>query len=286
MEREDDNPGDLMVFLAGDDPPDPARIEASGLIPLMGSDPAHWIRGQLTAGPGGAGGWLLAFGQGRAVRYQPDRQRWRQYRSFWLGCDSGAIPGPSNLARPDMKPGRMITLGDQRPWVVPVAALAPQVRMLDDQGRWTLGRGVESSALFDWAERLKDEVWAPVNGAYLDYIQAGLDMERHREKLEQQKAPPDAVLERMIQKVGERRDAMTRALDGLDPDLTVDILAVNYRMNAAVADFLGLLVRDAATGLSTDWMVLDALVDGDGIRSARSDAALAADADADQKKSG
>lgn len=77
------------------------------------------------AGPVGAGAMVAAGDE--PITYNPERQRWIEGLTFWVGCDKDFPPGPDDLAREIGIIGIEAALGDGQAWRVPL------VRKWDDQ---------------------------------------------------------------------------------------------------------------------------------------------------------
>jgi hypothetical protein len=203
--------------------------------------------GQVTAGPDGQPGILLADGNrvaAGAVRYDPTRQDWAAVPAnrrpagapaVWVGVERAAEnrPGPEDLARSRMLPGHQVELADERLWLVPVAracaadedgtvrgfAVAlPRGVGLDSDGRWTAGSVLPRYRRL-W--ELAEEWWAAFTGGRI-----------------------------------EGQTIQTDFSDASAFDSAVECLQANYRVGPVEISLLGLL--DDGDALRR---ILDALVD-------------------------
>lgn len=127
---------------------------------------------QVDGGPGGMRGHLFADGArlGRALKYEPDAQRWRRIpgeRELWIGYYHDAPPTPTELLRREIVPGHTMRLADGREWILPVVRLwdadegqsvsaLPCLYDLDDHGHLIRG---EVQAAHRWLWDLTEPAW-------------------------------------------------------------------------------------------------------------------------------
>jgi len=148
----------------------------------------------------------------------PDRQEWvrveAEGKHYWLGWEPGDLPGPAELARPDMVGGHEVVLAGGK-WEVPVARCFPQGTrlpqrvLLGPDGGVTLTLRKDYLGLFERAEALAGEVYGK--------LAAG----------EAEDVAPD------------RSTVGVTVADGVL--LALDALAVNYRLGWPEANALELL---------------------------------------------
>jgi hypothetical protein len=247
----------------------PAGLNETVLVDRLGP-PQDWLQLGVEEGPdGGPGNMVAAPGAAIAPQIRPQNQEWHDSGEEWWFCwEKHRPPNPAGLLRTEHKPGATIRLGDGQGWIIPVPKLLPQTRRFY-RGKWTQTARKADAELFEWADELRRTVWQPVNDAFAAWIAAGERMEA-AEAAGQLSAADRRVNERAVD---QAHQAMREAMGRLDPDVTVRILATNYRLGAFEAGVLDLLVVDPNTGIGSDWIVLDAFVDGSAIRAAAYDAA-------------
>lgn len=259
------------------------RIRAAGLgerFGLFAADrptlepPTNFARQAVARGPDGQAGLLVSPTQGGGCIYAPDAQSWIDCGGWWLGWNIGDRPTPRDLERADPIRGQALPLGDGQLWTIPVARLLPQIRRWDPAHQ---AFGAARDPRYDWlwtlTETLRARWWDPLDAADMPWRAAGALYHARVAALQQapeteQKAAEKELADALatIERLYEARRAAAAAIDPVD---TVAVLAVNYRVGPEEVSALDLLRIDPATGLSTDGMILDVLVDGDGIRAAR-----------------
>lgn len=202
-----------------------------------GVTPRPVTRGPLNNGPG----VVVAVSGAQVdtrVGYYDDKQRWRKLpgSEVCVGVFRDDLPGPANLARPQQLPGHLVTMGDHRQWLAPIARgwnadmnnpgwfnALPRRSTLNDEGEWVRGDVVESYAdLWTIAEAWNDEVRRQFSTADVPETDEPITIQF------------------------EFADVHSSALTAL---------SANYRLGAAEADLLGLLSERSASD------VLFALID-------------------------
>ncbi len=167
----------------------------------------------------------------------PDRQTWRKVpgSKAYVGYYTDDPPKPADVARVQVLPGHLVTLGDGQKWTVPIArgiaehgdnvmigCTLPTAMAIDDDGNWKEGEVVPKyAALWKLAEQWWDTVVtasAAVEGAEISDV--GLIVE-----------------------LAEQNDAALVAL------------SANYRLGKAEVVLLGLFTSD------TYGDILGALID-------------------------
>ncbi len=158
---------------------------------------------EVAQGPDSVTGCVVArnnFGGG--MGYYPDRQDWKELKSFWIGLERDRDLTPEDLKRPDMVWGHNIQLADDNDWQIPVAHAVDRQLVLGDDGQWedgkTLGR---FDVLNEHAEKIFEVLCAETEG--------------------QEDAPTITPLEAAA--------------------MCVDALAVNYYVGPQEVNLLGLL---------------------------------------------
>lgn len=241
---------------------------AQRLIELGLADAAHRDCGRVLPGhsnnavndgkgPGGAGGWIVGP-VGEVSPYQPAAQTWVPGERWWLGFWNERKPTPADLLRTDWQRGTEVTLGDGQGWTVPVAKLQPGVLRFEG-GKWVTGPAPESAALFAEADRLRAEVWEKVNAA----------AERYQAVRNEVRASGEQIADELAARFMVELAGLAELHRGIDPQTAVEILARNYRVGAEEVSALGLLRMDPQLGPIEVFAILDAFVDGAGIRAAR-----------------
>ncbi len=117
----------------------PASLTEAGLLsiistPRSGEITGSFLSGQVTKGPSGRRGVLVASTEGSDqvdLRYEADKQTWyppptpdEDYGhpcGYWIGFWTDDPPTPADLARPDRIEGLEVTMADKRQWLVPIA---------------------------------------------------------------------------------------------------------------------------------------------------------------------
>ena len=119
--------------------PDEAALRRCGLEHLRGAVFSHNAI-ELGRGPGGNSGTTLVLddvapgGSAPVCGYYPEKQTWRQFKLFWLGCETARPPRPADLVRKEILPGHLVTMGDGNPWRVPAERFLPNRLELDEDG--------------------------------------------------------------------------------------------------------------------------------------------------------
>jgi len=232
----------FLYYLPGRQPgPSASEVQVAGLsYALDGPISTVNVRG----GPDGGDGTLVALASAvppERLRFQADAQTWRkqsnQDHALWVGLhkDPALIPDPQSLARPKQLAGHEVLLGDERPWLVPVARgwieedgdlrwyqALPQRSVLSDDGRWQAGGVVARFApLWDLAVRYEEArrlAFLGVEASEDQNVQVAFDF------------------------------------DGIH-QAAVEALQFNYRIGPAEADLLGLLTWDISRE------ILEAVID-------------------------
>lgn len=208
-------------------------------------------------GPGGVGGWIVGEG-GAAVPYHPAEQTWLQCEKWWIGCWNARRPSPADVVRPDALRGVLVQLGDGNGWEIPVARLQPMV-MRFESGRWIQAPDPSHASTFAEADRIREEIWEPVNAAAQQYQLI------RREVMES----TDDIAPGLEDRFRAALSAAAELHRQISPDLAVQILSLNYRVGAEEISLLGLLRVDPQLGPLELFAIVDAFVDGTGIRAAR-----------------
>jgi len=114
------------------------------------------VRG-VRGGPDNGNGLAIGPADADRLGYFADRQTWKPLpgSDAWLGWYTDQPPTPDDLARPDGLAGHLVTLGDGRQWVAPVARgvidagetldwyyATPRQVDVDDAGEWVAGEVV------------------------------------------------------------------------------------------------------------------------------------------------
>ncbi len=226
-------------------------------------------------GPGGEAGVMFSANPLTPLVFKPDAQEWHSFETpggnFSLGWAKGKPPGPDELARKNWLGGLPVELNDEKSWTVPVAKLQPSVQAWTGT-KWEKRRDHRYDDLFDMADRLQREVWEPVNGAVVNFLVASTEHEaavKAREKKEVTEAEAKATVDAASKKLDVAGQEMFDGFANLDPSTSAEILAVNYHVGNAEVGALGLLSFDPTGQTVPNWLILDAFVDGGGIRAAR-----------------
>lgn len=209
---------ELLILIQGD-APTREELKALGVLDLLTDAGGR----ACSAGPGGPGGNTFA-GPGCAIPgYHAERQEWRRdpvHPQVWYGWGKDAPPGPDCLARPQQIGGHLVTLGDGREWLAPVARLAsgvpnlPRRARIGPEGAWVLGDVIDRyAALWGRTERIFD--------AYMSQVRTG--------------SSGLSIAEAM--------------------PVAIEALALNYRLNAGLCDVLGLF--DSSNWLSVVEALID-----------------------------
>jgi hypothetical protein len=211
----------------------PTAIDANGLSGIV--DMTAQQRLVEGAGPddidGAGGGLVVSMQPDRPVGFYPLKQSWRRAPggSHWLGWWNDAPPGPADLMRSEGLPGYMLTLGDGRQWLCPVARMCDDTIALDqnitlgDSGK--LERQVCDRYAGIWATTLR--VWEVIKAAQQGPTSEGVKVQPLSDDEEWAAA--------------------------------IAALALNYRIGAAEVSVLRLLTTKSIK------TVLEALVDVPGI---------------------
>ena len=109
----------FLYYVPGAKGPAKGLFEKIDLDHALVRDAVAWR--ETRAGPDGKEGVVIAHNSRdpNEVGYWPDKQRWRQGPSWWLGWDTGETPGPDDLARGESILGRPLALRDSRSWLIP-----------------------------------------------------------------------------------------------------------------------------------------------------------------------
>lgn len=210
--------------------PDEVTLKRLGLEHLLGAVFSHNAI-ELGRGPGGQSGTTLALddvapgGAAPVCGYYPDQQTWRQFKRFWLGCETDKPPLACDLVRAEPLPGHLVRLGDGQLWRVPAERFLPNRLELDEDGQ------VQRVPLPQFAA-LKQQtrlLWE-------DYLQVISSAETTT--------------------AGQAPDKKTLRLS--DPEqfrLAVHYLGVNYRLAVPECNLLGLLSESCLV------RVLEAILD-------------------------
>lgn len=212
-------------------------------------------------GPAGESGALIASrykAPGSGLLYEPDKQEWRRFHSFWLGWEKAKQPGPADLERPDMLPSTPLTLGDDNEWRIPVAELRPMVEQYSD-GAWRRVPDPRHDELWRFAEELRP-VWETVNQS-VEAWQAAMEAAAVAVDASDRAAKIELAQAAFV--------SQAAAMNGIDTDAAVTVLGRNYRIGREEVSAMGLLATDAVNGKCHKWQILDTLMDGPGIRLAR-----------------
>lgn len=239
-----------IYFIATENPdPKCARHlcqRAPGFGPELLNSPGAMPRACLS-GPGGRAGFTLPGpGEPWQPGYYPDRQEWRKVEGLtlasdeptaelWIGTsiEPGRSPAPGDFARSDAIPGHLVTLADDRDWLIPVCrkfgvrdVLPTRMRLDPRTGRWTDG----------------------------DRLDAYRHLSRHAEHWF------SLISETASQAATEPPREVVANIDRAEAAaIACEALAVNYRLNPILIDRLGLLT-------STNVLhVLNAMIDMPGI---------------------
>lgn len=263
----------FFYYLPGDGEMNEERLRGAGLADVFDVDPAGkappFEKARLNRGPDGGPGWLVAREQLGGLVYRPDKgnQSWclAPGGACWIGWDPASPPRPQDLVRSGAD-GLPAELGDGNTWMLPAAELMPLIRTLQPDGSMGLERRAADAAVWELCEELRERTWEPINDALMTGFQAARRLNELRE------AQPPAAVE-IVQEAAAALDAAWKqrmaALEAIEPADTARILAVNYHVGLGEVLALGLLRVDPKSAESTDWVILDAFCDGDGIRRSR-----------------
>lgn len=213
-------------------------VKKYGLVDRLGDDPAQRgcrvaVKDDAPVALGAAADEVDCTCMGmddERLGFFPARQQWKAiaYENtpcrYWIGFEVDDVPTPTDLLRPSIVDGHMVTLCDGNNWLVPVArsfqpdtTRLPQQLHLTAEGKVTKAVVPAYADLFARAEPIAAEVY-------------GTDRE------------PDGF------------GSVTMDEEDLFA-LVADALAVNYRVGKAEVDALGLM------STQTEAMVLRALID-------------------------
>lgn len=197
-----------QIFIPGVETPNPDHLDAVGLGDLRaGASFSH-----CGEGPGGLSGQLVSWGFGAEYdagwRWQPIKQCGELPAGrFWIGVDPEQPPTPDDLRRPDFVYGTDVELADGQKWMIPAARQLPTIWTLrESDGAPIKKTRAKYSGYFERAR----ELFAKFESLY--------NADEHRTPLKNQ----ELVL-------------------GGEWDLACEALAMNYRVNPVVVDFLELL---------------------------------------------
>lgn len=213
-------------------------------------------------GPGGVGGWIVGPG-GELATYEPAVQTWIRAERWWIGYRHAARPTPNDLVRWDMVRGTPVRLADGAAWIVPVAKLQPAV-IAFEEGKWVERPDASAAQLFLEAEQLRFDVWENLNEALVAF-----ELARQRVLASASAAGEGEIAEELIAEFMAARSVSIERCRGLDPQIAVRLLGRNYRVGAEEIGALGLLRMDPEAGVLELSRLIDAFVDGPGIREAR-----------------
>lgn len=221
------------------DPPELEQMGNLGLAYAFEKNPVYRATGGT--GPSGVPGLLMGsevWNEGETIGYYPERQTWyrnaetRKHKNAetWVGMWNERRPGPSDVARKELRIGHWVRMGDGQEWLIPAALKFAEIdstlarvcplphRMVrDEEGKW--GRG-------------------PIVGRYAALLTAA-----------------QGFFDWFINAAGgeDEKAYIERATIA---DLVCEALAVNYHLSATEIDLLGLLQEDnleVAARAVIDW---------------------------------
>jgi len=205
----------------------------------------RWTAAAVRGGPDEQHGSIIADQQRVAaerIGYYPQQQTWRRIpaSALWIGYYTAERPGPADLIRPEPLEGHLVTLGDGRAWMAPIARAwfeieqpeehlvwfckLPEAVTLDDEGNWASGAVVaQYRPLWEIAERW----WDAINGADLH--------------------------------VQDKPQRVRFDFEGIN-DAALLALGTNYRLGRVEVDVLGLFTDQtvhAVLGALIDWPTME-----------------------------
>ena len=193
------------------------HLARAGLADLARDRAPEWFE-PAGRGPDGGRGVYCTWRNGDAATDPPldfhDGQQWQPVEgaSYWIGFDRERPPRPEDLERKAPIAGYGVTLLDNRTWCVPSVSCLGQVARLKG-GRWITEVKPELAA---FAERC---------GQYAGPIFAAADQLDLLQRLAPGKAPAEIKTDFTFDETVA---------------FAVEALALNYRLNAAVADRLAI----------------------------------------------
>ncbi len=220
----------FLYFVPGATAGDKARAALASAPHALEGTPNFW---GPQRGPGGKSGQFVA--QRGPLPYNEAAQVWEEVPggAYWIGFDRANPPGPEDLARVPQLNGHLVTLGDGRKWLIPVArkyiveqgvagwvVALPRTRRLSAEGIW------EEKDVVARHRPLWDDVERVIN-------------------IEERYATGDP-------------EAATGISMQSETDLVIRAIATNYRISAREASLLGLVDTDVIVP------VVQALMDAPG----------------------
>lgn len=205
----------LLLFVPDAQSMTPPLAESQ---PLAGLLPERRICRQTSAGPSGPG-LLIAddpLPAGFELRYDAQSQKWQRVpdANLWVGYDAAHPPAPQSLARAKQLPGYPVSLLDGHNWLIP--QLREWIPSDTLTFRCTLPRVIKQS------EDTGEFVLGDVVPQYRAVWEAGL-----------------RVSDELFRQLTE---GATAALDDAEVlKFCIDLLELNYRVNASVVSLLELL---------------------------------------------
>jgi len=160
----------------------PEILAAAGVGHAFAPDASDAVPSACREGPGGRPGTVVGVGDPAGVGYFPQRQKWGTIpgSGAWLGrYTDRPLPGPDDLARPELLPGYPLRLADGRLWRVPLA-LETADGSPPDQWQPTLPRSLTLDARGEYAPGPVLPRYAELNAlaeAFLDQFRESLDGE-------------------------------------------------------------------------------------------------------------
>lgn len=172
-----------------------------------------------------------------SMSFDPAVQTWNLvqdegFEPHWICADPKDLPGPADLARAEMVDGHAVTLADGNDWIVPLARCFPAGSRLPSRITFGANRGVTTEIRAEYRD-LFDRAWALAAEFY-----------------------------HMPDEGGEEADGKAEYTLTLSDEagLALDALRLNYRLDWAEANLLGILDTPAIT------RVLCALIDVPGFQ--------------------
>lgn len=157
------------------------RAGLSDAFPLTNQGEPRFASRGLDCGPENVSGCIVAAPDTDRLGYYPAEQEWRKIGGRWIGwrrsatslsatssrpsgsqpSGKSALPGPQELSRDTLVPGMLVTLGDNRQWLIPTGRTADggtnlptDFRLVDATGEFGEVVKPEFKDLRDLAERL------------------------------------------------------------------------------------------------------------------------------------
>lgn len=225
-----------VIYIPGIRGADPQHLARVGLDSLASDKPPEWIE-CLSSGPDGGFGMVAAWRTGNAskdVSFSLSDKTWTKAPGdgkWWIGEQQPITPDA--IARQQPHPGVWVELADGRRWAVPVVNRLPHKYGIDGTGS-IVARGVNGFEAFCESAAKHATQLCRFLGE-VDRLQA---------------MDPGLLIE--------------TEFEVTLPDTwryCVDALAINYRLNDALVDHLGLLDEAAMIRIVSATIELPAILD-------------------------